>query len=698
MTYSANLEKEGISSQYLAVLKPRRFLDSTAWSLVSVTIYSQSFDYGEIINLSADDSELTAASTAALSDGDFYYDGELSVLYVDVGGDPSGYEIVATYEMYFGTFDAHFFRSPLDNTSRVVYWEPVIVRSPRIRSSSTDALFGFMPTGSSQIVMSNLTHLFERHVYDSSFSGADVDLYHYLGKLTIANTKLIYRGICRGVSYDDSEVSFNLYDRNDIFNEEYRPDFTTKFYTTSTFSGLDPLYENRPVRKVYGVVDGFVPVNIDYVGESPTTSDNRDWICIGSHTNLGSISANILASPSSTTTRTYLDSADGLRVGDSVHIDSSAGSASDRYAEITTVNKTGDHYIEHASTGLAAATASVVKRSFVGNIVVFKNGVAYKPQFGRDYTEYTDSTNSVSGFSFTTTMESNLSIGATLETSDVVYCRVYGNTNQVTLGGSPLGSDSSNTGNLTSAVVILFDLLKNLGILESEIDTATFSSLEAAVSDELGFAIPELSGNDFPIYKDLITNITLSILAKIYLDDDNKWTVFQTGPLGAVDKSIEDDEILLNTLSYNLEFLDIISDVVVGYASREFSPKHQQSGFFSSVSDSSTIAKRLHKISKQQTFISYHFIESEAQTLATRLMYALGDRKGVCSFSTKNRFYNTELGSNVKITRTRLPGFEYSSETTRERDFSVEATDKGLSDIQIELNDQKGIEDAAGSW
>lgn len=698
MAYSDNLDDEGINSQYLAIIKPRRLMDTATWSLVSATVYKQSFDYGQILNVTDDGTTLDEASSSALSDGDWFYDTDNLELYIDVGGDPSTSDIVATYEIYVGTYDAHFNRIPDDDTTRNVYYEPVIVRSPTVRSSSSQVLFGFLPTQSTQIVLSNATHIFEKHVYDSSFNRADIDIYHYLGELITENVKKIFSGSCTNVLYNDQQLTIPILDRNNIFNEEYRNSVGTSFYTTGQFSGLDPDFEIRPIRQVYGVVDGFIPVNIDFVKDSPTTSDNREWSCIQEESgNLPDKTATVQGG--STTTRTYVDDADGLSVGDHVFIDSSGGPAFDEYPIITLVDKSGSpHFFEHAATANAAASGSIVYRPFVGALTLVQTGGSFDLAYNRDFTTYFDGTNKIAGFQLTASAESNVGATTINPTTDYLHARIYGTSNNVTLGGPAFGSDSSDTNNLTSGIVILFDLLKKSGLAESDIDTTTFTSLEATITDQVGFAIPTLSTENFPTYKELLIDILQTLLLKFFLDNDNKWTISQVAPLGTVTKTIEDDEILQGSFKYEFNYSNIVNKIINEYRFREVSKKNTRSNSADRVTSASTNAERLHLVIKQKTYKSLHILESEAQTYSDRLSYIFGERTGSVEFLTKNRFFDTELNDNIKISRTRMPGYDYDVDTNRDRESSVIASNKSLRTINISADDQKGIEDNSGSW
>lgn len=696
MAYADLLNKEGIKSQFLCVIEPRRFVNS-GWSNVSGTRYTIAFTYGEPTIFKVDNAEATKASDTNLSDGDWYF--ESSVLYFDDGAsDPNlDISICISYEIYVGTFDAHFNRDPLDANTKVVYYDPLITQSPTIKQSVSDGLFGIFPSLSSSISLSSVTQDLLVHLYDSSFNLAPLKLYHWLDELKTENVKLITKGLCSNVNYTRDLITIQVFDSNKIYDLDFRHASGESFYD-SRFNFLDPEFFARPVRKVYGVVDGFVPVNIGWAtGSAVSTSNNRNWVCARTDTNLGNVETTVLSSPTSTTTRTYLTSADGFRVGDSVWIDSNAGSGFDEYPIVTLVNKTGSHYIEHDAITNVASNPDLVKRSCIGNVTIVKDGVTYQPLFNRDYQEYTNST--YYGFNFRTSMEANLGIPSVLLPKDLVYCRVYGNKNSNTIGGGSFGSDSADTGNLTNPAVIIYELIKSVGISEDEINTASFQALESSLTGQVGFAIPHKTGQDFPSIKNLINEILGSELLRLSFDDENKYKLSQASPIGTIDKTIEEDLILQDSFNYQFSYADVISNAIVEYNAREVSPQNIKGELvYLSVNSISQTAIELHSIEKQKTFKSLHFIEADAQSLADRLKYALGDRMGTLSFSSKNEFFNTELNDFFTISTDRMPGFSYERGTLRNINATVLGSDKSLNQITITLDDQKGIEDNSGSF
>lgn len=692
MSYSDLLEEENLNSQFLMVLSPRR--RESSFVVSSGSIYVESFDFGYVSSVSVDGVELSLNSDASLSAGEYYWDNEDGLLYVRLldGSNPNDSFTVVTYEIYAATFDQHWYRDPTDDTSEPAYFEPIVPKSLEIKTSTDDNFMGYMPIQSSSITFSNAFHIFEKHIYDSSFNKASIKIWRLLDELDVDNLKLVYDGYMSNVSYTGSNVNVRCFNTIDELSNEYRNDVTS-FYSTSTFPNLNPSYQGRPARYVYGRVDGFVPVNIDYVGDGATTSDNRSWSVLGTQSNLPDISRSVPASPSSTSTRTYLSTSHGIMVGDSVWLDRVSGT--DEYMIVTAV---GSNYIEHATlSGGAMASGDAVKRGFVGNITIIQNGVTYKPMYGRDYTTNTGLSADCAGFDFINNFEANVSMPDPLSAFDRLYCRVYGPTNTVTLNASPFGSNDSDTNTLTNPVVIIVDLLKRvLGISEDRINIASFTAALADRTDALGFSIPTQSSGGFPNVKTIITNILKTSLIKIYIDDDMKYACDAHGPIGSDDISIEDEEIIYQKIGCEFDYADIISKVTVKYNSQEAvldqEPNHDE------VFTESDIAKYIHGVEKEKSFESLHFKEVDAQKLSDRLSYIYGDRQGSMTIEAKNRFYGLKVSDVLNVSRTKLPGFSFDEETVRSRSFLVTGTQKSLNSIVIEAIDNKGVEENDSNW
>lgn len=696
MAYSDLLSEESLNSQYLVVMAPRR--NVTGWSLDSGSTYKTSFDFGHVIGVSQDGTALTESSDSNLSSGEFFYDVSAQEVYVRLtsDGDPANFFMVVTYELYAATFDAHWHRVPTDTNTRTVYYEPEIMQSPNISKSSTDTLLGFLPSNQATLRISNAQRRWEKHVYDSSFNDADIKLYHWLGDLKAANIKLLLDGVGKDVIYSQTEITINLFDRVELFEQNYR-NKGDSFYDTGTFSDLDPDFVGKPIRKVYGLVEGFQPVNVDFVQDSPTTSDNRDYAVMAhdSGETAASVNATVENESSGTTTKTFLDDVTGITVGDGLYFNQASN---DEYGIVTNVDYSSN-FIEHDALSAAMSNGETVERGFLGKVIIEQEDERFRAFFNRDYTENTALATGIAGFSFNSSMESNTGLPKTLKPGDTVFCRVYGKKNGLQKNNSSFGSDDSKTGNLTNPALITYDLAKNyLGIQESSIDLSQFDTVRSNTGEAIGLAIPKKADDKMPTYRDVFLRILQSQLWLLFFDRNQKLTIRETGPLGSVNKTIEDDEILRGSFSYEMNLTDTISNAIVEYDFRENGEKIGATNTVTSTSSHSETAEFLHKISKQKTFESLHFRDSDAQTLADRLSFALGDRRGLLSIQAKSRFFDNNLNDVIEVKREQLPGFDFKSGTDRTRSLKVNDLRQSLTDIEFTLDDQKGIEDNSGSW
>ena len=695
MAYAALIEDETITSQYLVVLRPRRRV--TAFTVYSGSVYVADFDHGEAVSAWENGQSLTQGTSAALSAGQFWHDAEASKLYVRLsgGGDPDSVWLVVAYEIYAATIDAHTGRIPTDGASRSVYFEPIISRSPLIKQSTDDALFGFSPVQTSTLTLINAEHLMDRHLHDSSWNRAQCLVYHWLGDAVDPNNvKLVMNGLVTDVSHNPPTVDLRIVDRLEALAGEWSYPSGDKFFTTDTFAELDPNASGKPIRKVYGLIlDGFQPVNVDYLQDNPTTSNNRTWVVCHGQSGLSELTATVPASPSSTTTRTYVSSVVGFNVGDSVWIDK----ASDEYRHITAV---GANYIEHDALSVAATTGDIVRRGFVGRVTIVQNDVVYLPHYGRDYTVSVALAGETSGIVFSTSLEANLTMPETFRPYDRIFCRVYGPTNSLTLGGPSFGSNDSRTGTMAHPAQVVLDALKtHLGVPESELLSASFTQALTDQSSGVGIAIP--SGafeTSFPKYRDVIAQVLKSALAKLIIDADGLWAIETLKPLGAVSKVIADDEILVDSLDWEYDHGDLVGTVIVEYAYQETAVATVSGDIVSTATAVSEPGQYLHQSTDVRTERSAWVYEAEAQEMATRLAYVLGERKGTVTVKAKNRFYTSKLGDNIEVQRVYLPGNVPDGETIFTREHAVSSIEKGRTQVTITLDDRKGVEDNAGGW
>lgn len=695
MSYATLLTDEKVAHRYLVKLSPYRRIQSA--SLFSGSTYSLPVSLGEVVAVIDQGQALTQVSTTSLGAGEFYYDTDNEVLYVRLSGgqNPNTRWVIYQYEINMGTVDAHWYRIPTDIATRTVYWDPVIIEEPRITRNLSDSLAGYVPVQSTSLRVNNAEHFLEKHLVASSFHRAAVDVWHWIGELDTANIKKVLTGYADAFTYSDETVSFKVKDQFDLFSLEYRHPTGEQTYLATDFPSLDKTFEGRPVRKVFGVVDGFQPVNLDYVSESPTTSDNRDWGCVNHDTTIPEKVLTVANSPSSTTTRTYLVSAEGIQVGDTVILDS----ATDYYREVTVVDKSGTPFIEHAAVGTALSPGDVVRRGFVGHVKIIKENVTYTALYGRDYTVATFGSK-VRGFSFVTGLEANLSI-PTLQANDRVLARVYGPETYITLGGPFFGSDSEITGNMANPCQLILDLLKTQSLVpDAEINTSSFTTALTDSTDTLGISIPMTAQGTQPKIKDLLIQYLKSGLVRLTLDADRKWYLKAIKPFSSNDRAIDSTEIVDNSFQWDVDYNDLASLVVVEYGRQEASYVGQGFGAETSkkASFESPEALYLHRARKTLNISTLHVDELEATQYAERMSYNFGSHDSSVKLRARSSFFETLIGDVVSVSRPGMPGVGFDQDTYQTKSIVVLSTSRDIESIDLVGTDQDGIQTNISDW
>ena len=169
MSYNNLLLEEGVQSRFLIVIKPLRKIGTL--SLHGSGVYKTSFDYGSVSSVYIDGASLSAVSAVPTSNQTYYFDNTNDILYLkDDGTNPSAKFITVEYELYFGDFDAHWYSEPTNINSEIVYFEPYITKTPDIKATLSDNLFGYLVVQKSSVSLSNAEHWAEKHIYDSSFN------------------------------------------------------------------------------------------------------------------------------------------------------------------------------------------------------------------------------------------------------------------------------------------------------------------------------------------------------------------------------------------------------------------------------------------------------------------------------------------------------------------------------------------------
>lgn len=649
--------------------------------------------YGESFSSATEEESL---ADCASSDDSWFHDRDANILYFNPAstGNPNTLVTVVEWDMFFATEFLNWFRQPQNTAGEEAAWHGGLVRPPIPNQGNPDLLFGYSPIQVTEIQVQIADGLNQEHLYEWSLNGSQVRVWECIGELAAENISEIFTGVAGAHTVDSGVLGIAVSDPLKLMDKLAYD----KYFSTIDFPRLDLDYQGAPIRKLYGYLQTFLPVNIDFDGTT-ATNVNRDWVVSqGSLADAATVSELVdYLSVSNDATHTKVANAwkffGNGGFGDKVII---TDNGTPKYTTVVAVDYlTG--IITHDSIGARTPIITdTVTRGFVSDIRIEVGLGAFNTlKFGRDWTE-ADFANGTRGFVLADNFEANFG-GFTFDPStQMVQVAAYGDkTLPKKLDGiADFGALSEKAGAVANPVVILWDILRNQirGFRETvQLDEAAFEALVAEAEYVCGLAIPTTRGEDFPAWKDVVTGLLKTAIMRMHFKIDagfSKLTLTQSAPTAGDGVDITEEEA--QNIRFNFDYADTYSRFRVQMNGGELLlPTYQSS--------ESKVAKFLHQVEKNytlETLIS-HFLD--LSTVLNRLNFILGERKGTASMLLPTKFIEQSIDDKVNLKTTRLPGFPLS-ETINARAYKLQQHEKSSAGVRVILDDQKGIEDNAGSW
>ncbi len=707
MTYADNIESHEIEKHTLIVVHPR--IRVTNWTNVSGSIWKSPFSFGVVSRVWStynNDNGLTQGSSSSVGSGEFYHDYYTNELFVFSSTDPDSDTFPGrTVEFKLNLSDKQFTGpcDPLDSSSQVVEWRAVLGTVPFSQNGSRDNAYGFVPMVDGAISISNHEGWMNPFLHEGSFTFGVVKGYILASnELDTSLTKQIFFGYTSGLRYSGEKVSITTTDAIRFFDRQ----FTNRKITEISGYVLDPATtsagQEYKIRKLYGAHSSIQPINIEYT-EAFGTNNNRYWLTHDRAKSLdgltylspGTVSYTVDHLAANTSTRTYTTTQPKIQVDDTVQM---TRSAVNKYVKVTAV---GPDYFDHETVTGSAASGDTVIRYFVGNLYVeFTPGDVHLLYAGLHYGVFTDATNNIHGIQLGNNFEGVYFATTAINPAVAKFsARVYGHTTLDQYSDSTdVAATVTNGGIVAKSVAMIYRFLIESGFSADDIDEQSFKDATAD-SFSTGVLIPDQWNGNPPTYREVITKLLSGNLYRLAFSEVGnalKLSLVEIEPL-PVTTDYEADDTNFGSFEYEHDYGDIYSTVNVTVDKREF-PLSGQGGSESVTYDSS-IAANLHFKSSIFNVDSYMYDGTEAQAVADRYGFILGDRRGFYTLRFGLEYLDkSNLNSSYTISREKLPGFEYLEGTLNSRKMVVVETTKSSNGVKLTLEDQRGIEENAGSW
>ena len=737
MTFQEALENPAIEKHPMVVIRAR--VRVTGWNEISAFVFETTFKKGYVTRIwrtfrnddgfNRKDSAEEVGNVSLGGIGDFYHNyetGQLRISYLGNPDDPIPFiddtyvGLTIEFEIPITDYSMSAPRDPLDPDSEYVEWHGGLRDVPMAQNGSADSLYGFYPLNQSAIVVLNADGALNELLYDCTVNFALTKAYIFVDHdaeraMKKAMVRQVFLGYIDGLRWSDDFLTFSCTDFLRFFDRAYS-NLALRF-DLFNFPNVEPHNPNGLgfnqyewyVRRVLGMVDGFRAVNIDSSvaqNVAADTGNNRVWVTHLKDGEPGRVTLTIDDAAANTATRTYFLEDLTLNVGDWVRLNHASGV---RYTEVEEVNR-AQKYIEHENLTRTVVAGETVERSFIGRVIVEdSSGQSWWLRPFLDFTEYEATVGGVDilGFTMADNWESTNGGGFTQTPFDPekhkVCVRVYGTKDPMEFpDASPVSEIVPQGGIAGGAVDLLYRLVRDAGFEMNSVDQNTFESV-GADSHALGIAIPPSHDqiSEFPTYKAMIAQILDSMLWRLSFvegADEVKLGLVAVGPI-ALAADYDADEDRHAGMEFTQDYGDIYKKVTLSYADRSEVQIDLDDLAPVFVFAENKAARDLHFSALEWTSSILQYDQAQAQKIADRLSYALGDRRGIYKTVLDSGFIGqSNLGASINLIRQRLPGFPFQYGENRTRQLMVIEVQKSTRGVSITLEDQKGIQDHAGEW
>lgn len=705
MSYATELTKDFVDQRTFVKVFPVLEISANTgdWTLSSGVIYKYlvpseyrvSRFFGQTNSNSEEPEYYTEVFTSAVTGSEWFYDDNDGYIYFRKNNITS-FKLYVELELLFATEDIAWNRIPDTSSSAVNDWIGTVKKAPEKNITLSDSLFGFTPSQSSQFILSNPDQFMEEIIDSYSFKDCKVEIWKQFGDLQNDNFSLFFIGYVSNYDYSVNEIVFSVNDENKLFENTISNGIVSSGFATS--NEVDPGFINTYRRVVVcGVHEGVKLINVSYNDQSNTNTDNElyvvpfDQLYYSFEDQVDPVGAH-------TTSRIYLlgDFADSYIVGDKIQIKSGGGVFTPSSSFQRTITAKGSNYIDFSPVlGAPYSTVGHVSvRPYVDFIYIEQDNARYTGHPFRDFDSDSDGRISfVFGYDLTGSY-TNMGMPNPIEHSSTVYIKKLHNQIRPTFEGNPVCAVDIYNG-LSNGVGAIYHILKEfLSIPETEIDGDTFVSMASTYLEECAIFAPLTNGAGEELIRDVIGKLLLSTRMRLFKDANNLWTIRRIKPFTTPTYTITDDEIIKDSFIIEYSYDDIITRASVRYKYQDRSTgAFLTNEFYPTVSFENLVAKTKHRFKKERTFDTYLSKKEDAEDLSEFLAYYFSDRRAIAKVKLPREYFGIEIGDEIRISRARMPGFEYDAETLRNKDFVVIGTLKDRDSITLTLDDQKGLED-----
>lgn len=712
MTYAANLLKNDVEVNYFYHIGSRFLLDET-WINLSGSVYYIDWDDRPIGKIGVEISSVfndaryviaeSYAGIFACVSGPYqkaiWYDTQKKRLYVNfVDIDPNASVIYGERFYFVSSIHCGWRVLPDVDTSYNVQYQGIVESSPSISASSNEVIYGFTPSQSGSIDVCNENNYFDADFSDGSIGNATFNIYRCVGEIKAENFQLCFRGFLRSLNFNDLNITFNYVDASVFLDKKVELNDAAQWPSDAEAT----MVGSYPRAFVVGKSIGFL-ANVVHYSTSASDSTNRHWRFGNFFSDLnrtGIVYARITtlnsAAGSNTTTKTYIDPASVGLTG--YLLPNGSGASGDVVRLLTQFSDGLGHYITHDGIGSPLGASDYFDVSpIVSGFIYNKNtkDVYELPIANIQFDKMDLIFDTNAEFS---TLPSNL----TPDDYAIVGTIQTGTGNINFINGSALSNATTTVeGYNKNPIQVIYEILYSSGFYDIPdfYDEDSFVDTAAEIDIPIDFCTPVTQG-DYAgeTYRDVISKICETCLLKLFMKN-GKWFITRIKPLGMATQSINVDNTNVG-IEYNINAEEVVRKVILNYGISEMSDLREITQQWRSVSATSLIANSLNNNQQSKTVEVY--VKSllpdnpnpTAETVRDRYLDIFSYPFSFLKAKLGLAFMDIKINDVVEVTANEFTQLPIASG----KKFSVVSFTENEDNVDVELFDQKGIEENTGDW
>ena len=632
-----------------------------------------------------------------------------------------------------------WYLDPLDASTPIVRYRPLLESSFELRSSLKDYPYGALTRFSANLRIKNDTGILTPMLRSGKFAGNVTEIYRMSGQPRIENVRRIFSAELDRARIKDEAIDISIKPNRAGINRDLIIGHDRVSDVPSTTVAASRA--GAKVRTVFGFARGMRLECISY-SASISTSTNRTWLVCPA---MGETSASVSVTSDSYGTDAfgqhfiYLEQGvwywgpvgnerPKFRLGDRVRISDGSTTAfrtiikGEQWPTPLGINLSGINYFLDSALPGSLSGDVTMSRQHASRAYLNQGGVAYELMPTRDYTT------TVSGgyirLVLTSSAESNVGANTVNPVEDFISGYFYGprlENTTVNMGDVEIQS-GWRLPSISHPAFVIYLLLTQSGALEA--GEFSLEDLEEYFTDNLGDSETTGSrnfGTGLALVEPSSPFANRRTLEQVLLDIATTFNLFIYTDLNGVlrirrrfdmdgQNYVVEEKDIIGEISYdhdygkafsgaraNFETADVTHFPDEPSGSRQFTARSLIGTPFYGTSSifnfNCVVSKcdiyRPFGSTANETTVRRPYQPTSPVRVTTTVANSVGVQRNIYKFRLKKRFSLIDFGDTVTLRRERLPGFPYKKGVLREITGDIVSIARSIDSVEVEIEDKR---------